>query len=351
MACKIFRFIFISLFLLLPHQFFGKSITIYRENNLYGLLDDRLNVVVKAEYGKCSVSNKNEYFFLDKKKNTNTCCIINRLGEICWKGTEIDYVEPVFGEYFFDIRQKSDSVEFVLINAKSQSEKKLKGIHEIFPVRNSSECPNSFSVRNDNKGFVYDLNLKSIRMEKELGEQNNPLVFPEIDGMLAYGRGKGIVNSKGKVILKDLIDCGYNSSQGLMPVLTKTKSGFVNKNGDFVFECPIFLEASGGGSCPGLSCNFSEGYAYVPYDRFEGAIYTLKGKVVKSKLPYCTNSVYSDGWICVYNQNGKYNFLSYQGDKISAEYFDYAESFVNGYAVISIDGIEALIDKNGKILK
>lgn len=178
---------------------------------------------------------------------------------------------------------------------------------------------------------------------------NRPLVFPEINGAMAYGRGKGIINSNGKVIAKDLIDCAFNFTQGLMPVITNSKSGFINNNGDFVFLCPIFYEKSSGGYCPSLNCNFSEGYAFVPTERFSGTIYNLNGDIIKNQLPYLSDSVYTDGWICVYDKNEKYNFLSHCGNKISDSDFDYAEQFVNGYAIIKINGKDAIIDTKGNI--
>ena len=75
----------------------------------------------------------------------------------------------------------------------------------------------------------------------------------------------------------------------------------------------------------------------------------MNGDIIKNQLPYLSDSVYTDGWICVYDKNEKYNFLSHYGNKISDSDFDYAEQFVNGYAIIKINGKDAIIDTKGNI--
>lgn len=349
MVYKTRNYFLIYLFFVFPCFIFSKSLTVYKKNNLYGLLDNNLKIIVNAEYKHISISNDKRYFYLNTKTESNACFIINSDGKICWNGAAEDYIEPIFGEYFFDMKQTESGINFILINAKSRSEKKLNNAHEIFQVKNTSEHPDSFSVRYNSEGAIYNLDLKRKKIEKQMEKLNRPLVFPEINGAMAYGRGKGIINSNGKVIAKDLIDCAFNFTQGLMPVITNSKSGFINNNGDFVFLCPIFYEKSSGGYCPSLNCNFSEGYAFVPTERFSGTIYNLNGDIIKNQLPYLSDYVYTDGWICVYDKNEKYNFLSHCGNKISDSDFDYAEQFVNGYAIIKINGKDAIIDTKGNI--
>lgn len=168
MVYKTRNYFLIYLFFVFPCFIFSKSLTVYKKNNLYGVLDNNLKIIVKAEYKHISTSNDKRYFYLNTKTESNACFIINSDGKICWNGAAEDYIEPIFGEYFFDMKQTESGINFILINAKSRSEKKLNNAHEIFQVKNTSEHPDSFSVRYNSEGAIYNLDLKRKKIEKQM---------------------------------------------------------------------------------------------------------------------------------------------------------------------------------------
>ena len=64
-------------------------------------------------------------------------------------------------------------------------------------------------------------------------------------------------------------------------------------------------------------------------------------------------NTFSEGKICVYKKtpNGNvYLFLDKKGNQFSKYTFEKATSFCNGYAMVILEGKDALLDSAGKII-
>lgn len=157
-----------------------------------------------------------------------------------------------------------------------------------------------------------------------------------------------IINKDGRIILDKVYNSGYNPSEGLLPVITKEKNGFINSKGQFVFLQDFYVDDDS--FIPGLDCFFSEGIVVVQKKK---GIYDIRDNtgeyILKDfKLFYCAQCM-DDFILCQKEQNGKYGYMNKKGILVADFIFDYAESFENGYAVIKYLNEYGLLDKNGNV--
>lgn len=166
-----------------------------------------------------------------------------------------------------------------------------------------------------------------------------------------------VIDCTGNVIVKDVWDCGWNFTEGLLPVKLRDRSGFINNKGEFVFECPISLDYYGyeraPKGTPNLKCSFCEGLAYVPVSKTEWNVYDKEGVCLAEGLKFLprTGSVFRDGLLCVYDKDGsqKYGYIDKYGKLIIPCIFTDAEDFRGGYAIVVYNEKDALVDKNGNL--
>ena len=59
---------------------------------------------------------------------------------------------------------------------------------------------------------------------------------------------------------------------------------------------------------------------------------------------------FNNGWGCVRDSDGKFNFINHNGEFLSKESFDYASSFVDGFARVCINEMWNLINTTGEYL-
>lgn len=136
------------------------------------------------------------------------------------------------------------------------------------------------------------------------------------------------------------MNCGFCFKNGLMPVITKTKSGYINNKCEFVFECDLADEGKESriNASPTLKSMFLEDYAYVHTSDNVWTIMKKDGTVVRDNIPYPTQQFgFNNGMIKVYD-NGKSGFVNTDGDLVIPIILDSAEAFVNGYAIVVYKG-------------
>ena len=191
--------------------------------------------------------------------------------------------------------------------------------------------------------------------EKKFGEKNFQKCYPFINGLAVVLKDdwkKAIIDEKGNLVIDNIINCGWQFKEGVLPVVTEKKSGFINNKGDFVFECSFYdeLKNQNVGGNPTLWFVFSEGIAYVQISENSGILLNKKFKIIKDDMPYKVESRqgFSEGVLPV-SLNGKVGYINSKGELVIPLIFDFAEDFYNGYACVIYQGKDALLDKKGNI--
>lgn len=166
-----------------------------------------------------------------------------------------------------------------------------------------------------------------------------------------------IIDADGNVVLHGVIESGWNFTEGLLPVVTVNKSGFINNKGEFCIECPISRNYYGYERSPAmlpmLGCSFSEGVAYVPVSENEWNLYDTDGNIVAEKLPWIQNSecVFRNGLLCVRDKDNEYKcgYINKEGKLVIPCVFDSGCDFHGGYAMVSFRGSDSLVDRAGNV--
>ena len=323
--------------------------------NKFGFIDKDFEVKIPIVYKSFCFSNDMEYIVCSRDENNGIVYeILDKTGFVVFQQDNIwGDITPIFGEFFYFLSPNENGLPpYHLYNAKEKKEIIIQDGYEIYPVQDTESKSDFFAVRSKNGGKYVSLDGSKTLSFDVLND--NSLVFPIIDGVGVIANGKKVFDINGNIIKTDLIDSGMNYSQGVLPVISKTDSGFIDKKGNYIFKCKIYREPSGGGLCPGLSCSFKEDVACVPVSENEWCVYDKAGKILFQTNEYkLAANTFSEGKICVYKKtpNGNvYSFLDKKGKQFSKYIFEKATSFYNGYAMVILEGKDALLDSAGKII-
>ena len=150
----------------------------------------------------------------------------------------------------------------------------------------------------------------------------------------------------------NLFRTGSFFSEGLLPAETKDRiTGYINREGEFVFTVPIVAEYYNDEWSPLNATDFKGGYALIQTS-LEPPIWRVinnQGEYVSEELPIFQASAFADGLSCVTTTDRKYGYINTKGETIIAPEFDSANSFVRGYARIVYQGRDGLINIEGEI--
>ena len=199
-------------------------------------------------------------------------------------------------------------------------------------------------------------NLKNFKgSEEDLvvdGYRDNiGLIYQWIEGKSC---SYSIVDNKGNVLLTDIEEAHSVYTDGMIAVIMKDgKSGFVNKKGEIVIETRFYINPDdiGPRTGPKIRYSFSEGYALVKTKDQKWIQFNIKGN--KKILPDNIEPVdlyYKNGLVLIRDKETKK--LGYMNPKFKIVIpckFDEADSFVGKYAVVKVEGKDAIIDKKGNI--
>lgn len=307
-----------------------------KQNEKYGLMDLKFNIIFPTIYSNIIVDDNNFFLVNDNyitiKENNQTNFVIAK--------HNIYTIERISGSFYFlygrgpgsiyDVKAKKFILQEKYIN------KSLFGVY--LPTRIAVE---KYYISLENLGKKYFVEKNYIR------------TYPFVDDraiVLKEDWTKALINKDGEIILDNIINSGWEFKDGLLPIITKTKSGFINKNGEFVIECPIIDEnkETNAHGHPTLSCFFSDGVACVHTQEKEWQIIDRKGKII-NKVHYKPRSrIFSEGLLDVF-QNGKCGYINTTSELVIPFVFDDAEKFNNGYAMVVYNDENALLDKEGNV--
>jgi len=167
------------------------------------------------------------------------------------------------------------------------------------------------------------------------GDENNlGILKPEC--FRIYEKGKwGLINNKGKVVIKPKYDDIENMYNGLAAVEVDGKWGYINSKGELVIK-PVFYKAG----------PFNHGAAPAVTKDFKWGLVNKKGEFIElSEYEYIEPVM--EG-LALVKKDGKYGYINTKGKLVIDTKYDSATSFLNGYAVVEEEGDTFYINKKGK---
>jgi len=335
-ALCLFVFVFFSaLVYSVPSKFIK-----FKYQDKYGILNENFDVVCENLYS--GIYFINNYIFLNSGeyieiRDSNNNILDKVKSENSGFFTSVNYLIDDF--YVFHGFSKD-----LVYNIKS---KKLFYSDKI--------AINAFEEKTSNLLPIYTKGIyKSLRNNKISDITVFEKVYPFVGGLavvLKKDWTKAVIDEKGRIIVDNIINCGWQFKNGLLPVITEHNSGFIDRKGNFVFKCSIvdeYKKQNPGGN-PTLWCMFSENLAYIHTSETSHILIDKNWNIIKKDILYNTDSRhgFSNGFLLV-NYEGKYGFLNSKGELKIPLIFDYAEDFQNGYACALLNGEDCLVDKNGK---
>lgn len=312
-----------------------------------GYINDEFNVVVLPEYMYCNQPTRNGYYIA--RKTANTTYIIDSGGR---RILEINSptVSHLTGDLFaFKSSAIYDERGYLIFNIHT-SEVVDRNIGSI---GHSGE--GLFSVRFMDDARMYYLNKNG---NLAIGE-GYYRAFEFNEGMavvVEYKEDKtglyGVINSHGEYLVEPKFwRLGNVFSEGLCPALSsENETGYIMKNGEFAFKVPIAINNNIGVS----GTSFEDGFALVQIDDSP-----IKWRIINKSGEYVTNDLQID-WSAGFSnkialvskmKNGEvyYGYLNQDGSFMYDIIFEEAETFVNGYARIILDGRDGVIEADGEI--
>lgn len=304
----------------------------------YGYFDDALKVVIYPEYSN-AYDFHDGFAIVSKRVDGKTrCSVIDEkgnipfpeldvLGSLIYEGDGIYYND--WDGYLFNVYENEKiSVKWNTVRGP---------YYKIFP-----------------KNILLGLNdcLIDSRGHKRKFSEIWRKIYAQVDGAgLVFDKNfeMKIIDNAGNVLLNDLFDCAFNFSEGLMAIETKTKSGFINNKGEFVFECDFvpLVEFNP----PSINYFFSEGVAVVQVKNGVYKIFDNRGKVILAETKFKSASLCVDDRILVQDdKNCKFGYLDSKGKLVIPFIFDKSSDFYKGFAYGKINGRDVVIKKDGNYI-
>lgn len=297
------KFLYPLVFLLSVSPLVPESLSLYKYNKRYGLINEERKM--REENKFTSFIETDDYL---------VCCLRN--------------VPPQFHVYN---KNGNKEIDFDAIAVKAVAE-------------------NIIFASDFHDSYYYDL-LKKERIA------NDALYAGEIQVIFSYDtKDFEIRNPDRSVMKKNLRECGYRFSEGLMPIKDSDgKTGFINESGEFVFECPIYGSHAIDDPKihPLYDFEFSNGIVCVPESESSFALYTKDGRKMKSVRNSRTEQrKFTSGYMLISTADKvqrQYAFLNYKGENAFNRYFSEAKRFINEYAMVVVDGKDAVINTKGEV--
>lgn len=199
-------------------------------------------------------------------------------------------------------------------------------------------------------GYIKEYHRDERYLEEHGYRDNLELVWESKKKDFLYS----IVDSKGNILLSDIEQSHSFYTNGMLAIIMiDGKSGFVNTQGKIVIETDFYINKAdlGPRKYPSIPYAFSEGYALVKTKDQKWIQFNIKGN--KKILPDNIEPVdlyYKNGLVLIRDKETKK--LGYMNPKFKIVIpckFDEADSFVGKYAVVKVEGKDAIIDKKGNI--
>ena len=290
-------------------SFEGKYYTPFMSDELYGVIDDELNVKLKPAYMYVSTLKDGYYCYFDFSSGE----FYNKNMELVYSSDSIHY----YGFYFIDRKQK---------------------------------------------GFaMYSLNLNDGSISKfEFNENYNHVYFSGEEFGLVLERdspekGLSVGDYDGNVIARNIEEGYACMKEGLMAVIFEDgRSGFIDKSGNLAIEMPLYVNPDwiGPRAEANLPYFFEEGIAVVRPDEKTWVLLDKNGNT--TDLPEIIQPAdysFSEGLLAVRNKSegNKVGFMNKEMEIEIPCVFDSVEYFRNGYAIVVYKGEDAVLDKQGNV--
>lgn len=313
---------------------------LYEKN--YGLLDSKLNIIEKNNYRDIFLINDN-IFFLDANEVRITDLDLKPKAEVKMNAdNKIMNIFYLIDDFYCLKMFDTNDIVYNMKSGESVSYGQLDSNH--------SNKSTSFLQPVWTRGYYVSL----LDGKQYFNDRNYEKTFQFSNGLAAVLKedwSKALINEDGTIILDDVVNCGKAFTNGLMPVITEKTSGYINGNGEFVFNCDLVDEdwRTNVSGRPTLRGSFTEDYAYVHTKDNCWTIMAMDGTIIKDNIPYETRSDgFSCGLINVYS-NGKSGYANRSGELAIPMVFDSSEDFSNGYAMVIYQGENGILDTNGNV--
>lgn len=338
----------------------------FRYNDKYGLLDEQMNVKMKETFDLITVydySLVGQTSYLEDYDGHNLYNYENTLFDNSLKiVSKADQLVHVSEKYWVE----SFPLSSFLINLLT-GEKKEINIKSI-----------SLNAYNMEKETYYAADDRYL--DKALNEApftaKMSMVYPFRDNRaLVYGYDDvyepyfTVINEDGEKVVDGIWDASMYYSEGLLPVFldsgikngsTTVSSGVIDESGVMKFKCNFFSNNSGGKIHPGIEYMFKDGVCVAKiYERDNVYLWKIidkKGnftKLPENFEPLKDNyPTFKEGYLALKSndkENAKYIFINKNAEQVFGVTFDYADDFVNGYAVVKFNGEDAVLDTQGNV--
>lgn len=313
-----------------------------KNGDKYGIINEKHELISKIDYSNITLINS--YVFLNTGKSIEIRNEKNQTIDIIYPNdcSFFTSVEYLIHDYYLFKGFLKDLI-YDLKSKKSFYSKKI--------AANVFNDKTSYLIPVYTGGYFYSLKNR----KNYFSNLSFQKVFPFVDGVaivLKDNWEKALIDEKGNIILDNIVNSGWQFRNGLLPVITKDCSGFINKKGQFLYKCPIFDEFrnENAGGNPTLWCSFSEGYSYIHTSEDKWILVNQNFEVIKKDLSYSANTRkgFSEGLLPV-KWKSKCGYLDVNGELEIPLIFDEAEDFCNGYACVVYNGENAVVDRKGNI--
>lgn len=317
--------------------------SLYRENGKYGLINEKREIVLPAEFDEIQ---ENEIYFCKSEEKGNY--IYSENLEVLHKFEEgqhsIIMCSPSL--FYFKIGETVNITNF------------------FYSLLNNEILETYQKATNGNKSNAPWVAGRSAFFKSDLTEfvDNWHCTYPYRENravVMNYDFVGEIIDEKFSLILGEIKATADYYSEGLIPVAMNTgESRYVDVNGNVVYECDFDFDYVQRGQynnvqVPLVIGSFVENVAVVKAKTNKW--FNLDRDFNKHFLPegYEVESyVYSNGLLLVSKTENKqklYGFIDKECNLVIPCEFSYAESFDGKYAIVEKDGKDAVIDKKGKI--
>ena len=317
-------------------------------NNLYGYLDSQLQIIVPARYDRGFDYNNQGYTWVryQGERYRFECIVLN------WKGKAVfhEYIASMVILYDDIICLGYDLPRVVRLRDGKVIADRLGTMAEstedgIILVRFFSGNEMAF-IDSSGKRILPDLKMRRISETFREGravitDDNGDILIIDINGQ-SYGD-------------LDFFRTGRYFSEGLLPAETKERvTGYINREGEFVFNVPIVADRQSDAWDLPNATDFKGGYALIQTS-LEPPVWRVinnMGDFVSDELSIFQASAFADGLSCIRTTgtiDRKYGYINTKGETVIEPVFDDANSFVRGYARIVYEGRDGLINTEGEI--
>jgi hypothetical protein len=310
----------------------------FKLGNLYGFVDESLSIVVPPKFDRIEPFFDRQ--FTAVRWNSMQSGIVDIKGNTVFE-TSSPQLRHIYNDlYAFDTENGKVIYDFkgnqVLIDGLNRiysSENGIIAVSFISPVR-------STYINKEGKDLFPDRNYRR--------------TFPFSEGIaVVINRDwySYLINEEGNFITtKKFSRTGQQFSDGLLFAIDEDgNTGFIDTTGQFVFNIDIEINDENPVYAP-----FKDGVATVRIND-KKSIWILinkNGEQVSNELyvsyidqfqeGFARYSVFDDG-------NLRWGFIDQKGNRLNDNLYEYAESFVNNYAIVIYQGKDALLSKDGEI--